>query len=488
MTGHEGTATTHHTADGIDHQQPGLEVNYPSGLEVDTRYTPTNASEGLQAVYPYQDDLKLPYTPNHSIAPVSKPGTHHNGEGQVGQNYDDQLYYSPSMEAIQMPQPKKTRKFSWIVVGAVAILVVLGAVLGGVLGSRAAKSSTSSDVSGASGNSTTNSTLTNIRSSSRLAVSGWRDGSVYRIRLFYQGQDQRLRMSTYASNESSWSDPISLTGLEYAAGDDTPLAASDSVQSSTQNQYKLYYLDRDSILRGHGFVDKQGAAEQGSRLELNDYPITIPPTSRLAAYWPFIVSQDSDGAFRWIRYWGSAGNWWTNSTLDLIGSASAAMVVLPASAWYLDKGGFAYRRSDGKMRTYLTDTNNNATGEAWGTADLSESIPSDTAIGGFAVARPNDSNNQTNTYLLYQDDSGTVQVVWQDDTSGWKGPSTYSAFDNADNGTDITCLTPAAWDGAGVEITSNQNMNRCYFQVNNKVREVYYDGSNWNDQGYLPIT
>lgn len=131
------------------------------------------------------------------------------------------------------------------------------------------------------------------------------------------------------------------------------------------------------------------------------------------------------------------------------------------------------------------DTNRSA-------ADLSASIPEDTPIGGFAVGRPSSSSsssvNQTNTYLLYQDDSGKIQVVWQDDTAGWKGPSYYDAFAGADNGTDITCLTAAAWDAAGVEVTTNQNMNRCYFQVGNKVREVYYDGSNWNNQGYLPIT
>jgi hypothetical protein len=121
-------------------------------------------------------------------------------------------------------------------------------------------------------------------------------------------------------------------------------------------------------------------------------------------------------------------------------------------------------------------------------ADLSMTVPSSSAIGGFAVGRPNNSENMTNTYLLYQDDSGTIQVVWQDDTTGWKGPSTYDAFDGADNGTDITCLTPAAWNAANVTVTSNQNMNRCYFQVQNQVREVYFDGSNWNDEGYLPIT
>lgn len=122
------------------------------------------------------------------------------------------------------------------------------------------------------------------------------------------------------------------------------------------------------MLRGQGFEDYSGAPQQGTRLKINDYPVTVPSSSRLAAYWPFVVSQDSNGAFRWIRYWGAgATNWWTNSTLSIIGSSSAGMVVLPASQYYLDKGGFAYRRSDGKMRTYLTDTDNNVTGTAWGT-------------------------------------------------------------------------------------------------------------------------
>ncbi|KAK9420617.1 hypothetical protein SUNI508_06357 [Seiridium unicorne] len=482
MTSHGGP---HHQDD-----QPGLEVdNYNSGLEVDTRYMSAD-SEGLQTV-PYQDEPK--YGHEQNAAPASTAGSYYASHDHVTpglqtatlSNYDGQPYQNAPTEA--PTTPRGSRKTIWIIVGAIAVLVIIGAVLGGVLGSRAAKSN-SNDSSASSGNSTSNSTaLDNIRSRSRLAVTGWRDGSNSRARLFYQGPDQKLRMSTYASNET-WSDPIVLTDLEHAANDNTPLAAATSVEVDIA-QVKVMYLDQNAILRGQGFQDASGQAQQGQRLVLNDYPITVDSTSRLASYWPFVVSQDADGAFRWIRYWGAgAEDWWTNDTLSVIGSSSAGMVVLPASAWYLDKGGFAYRRSDGKMRTYLTDTNNNATGTSWGTADLSEAIPDDTAIGGFAVARPNDTKNQTNTYLLYQDNSGTIQVVWQDDTSGWKGPSTYDAFDNADNGTDITCLTAAAWDASGHEVTSNQNMNRCYFQVGNKVREVYYDGSNWNDEGYLPIT
>ncbi|KAI1843451.1 hypothetical protein JX265_013333 [Neoarthrinium moseri] len=454
------------------HEQPGLEVNYQPGLEVDTRYLPGRDSEILQPV-PYQNEAKP--------SPLS----------YTGQHYGAQAYQSVPTEAAPAAAPatatrKRSRKVLWIVVGVVAVLVIIGAVLGGVLGSRTSEPDTN-DAS--SGSSTSNATsLENIRSGSRLAVTGYRDGSNYRMRLFYQGPDQKLRVSSYASNESSWSDPIVLTGLEHAAGENTPLAASLSVES-TPVQYKLIYVGENSVMRGHGYIDAQGQAEQGARLALNDYPLTVPPTSRLASYWPFIISQDSDGHFRWTRYWPApATTRWENSTLGVIGSTNAGMVVLPASSWYFNMGGFVYRRSDGKMMTYLADQNNNDTGTAWGSSELSQPIPEDSPIGGFAVARPASTTNQTNTYLLYQDKSGTIQVVSQDDTTGWKGPQTFSAFDNADNGTDIACLTPAAWDEAGVEITSNQQMNRCYFQVGNKVREVFYDGSKWNDEGYLPIT
>lgn len=212
--------------------QPGLEVNYQPGLEVDNRYTAGRESEGLQSV-PYQDEPK--YTPANAAAPVSSPGSYYTSPDHASlgvqtaalSNYDGQTYQGGPTEAAAAP--KRSRKTLWIIVGVIAVLVIIGAVVGGVLGSRAAKSNSGSS---AATNSTTNSTeLTNIRSTSRLAVTGWRDGDNYRIRLFYQGQDQKLRMSTYASNETSWSDSITLTGLEYTASDNTALAASVSVES-----------------------------------------------------------------------------------------------------------------------------------------------------------------------------------------------------------------------------------------------------------------
>lgn len=81
-----------------------------------------------------------------------------------------------------------------------------------------------------------------------------------------------------------------------------------------------------------------------------------------------------------------------------------------------------------------------------------------------------------------------LQVIWQDDSSGWQGPKTYSALAGADKGTDIACLNQAAWDQVNVKLSTATDMNRCYFQSGGKVKEVLFNGKAWKDLGYLPIT
>jgi hypothetical protein len=101
------------------------------------------------------------------------------------------------------------------------------------------------------------------------------------------------------------------------------------------------------------------------------------------------------------------------------------------------------------------------------------------------VPRPEDTNNNLNTYVLWQDTSGDIQVSWQDDGSGWKGPSTYPALKGADNGTSITCLTQSA--GLPLVLTGGYDMSRCYFQVGRALREIYYNGSDWSIIGNVPM-
>jgi hypothetical protein len=102
--------------------------------------------------------------------------------------------------------------------------------------SASSSSSSSSSPSSSSPSSTPSASqapdLQYIRSTSQLAVAGWQDDSTgnYRIRLFYQGPDNYLRCSIYASNET-WQDPLTLDSLDKVAMDKTPLAAAVSLES-----------------------------------------------------------------------------------------------------------------------------------------------------------------------------------------------------------------------------------------------------------------
>jgi hypothetical protein len=113
------------------------------------------------------------------------------------------------------------------------------------------------------------------------------------------------------------------------------------------------------------------------------------------------------------------------------------------------------------------------------------SVPTNTSIGAFAYARTADL---INTYVLFQKDQGDIYVAYQDDSSGWKGPTTYSVLSGADNGTDIACVTMGTWDAANVNMSSLTNMNRCYYQSGTKIKEVWFDGATWHDMGFLPMS
>jgi hypothetical protein len=113
-------------------------------------------------------------------------------------------------------------------------------------------------------------------------------------------------------------------------------------------------------------------------------------------------------------------------------------------------------------------------------------IPKGSSIGAFAV-----QNRQQapilDKYVLYQDISGTIQLMWQDDESGWKGPTNPSAFLEADNGTSIACLTPMAWRGTSL-IHGFVQTCRCYFQSDGALKEVWYNGDDWQIAKTIPTT
>lgn len=108
-------------------------------------------------------------------------------------------------------------------------------------------------------------------------------------------------------------------------------------------------------------------------------------------------------------------------------------------------------------------------------------IPKGSSIGALFI--PTINGTDSNVYVLWQDTTGDIQV--SDSNSGWTGSTTYDALKNADNGTSITCLTPVTW--YNVSMGTGPSLGRCYFQVNNAVREVEVEGGQWKVLGDVPI-
>jgi hypothetical protein len=95
-------------------------------------------------------------------------------------------------------------RICWLIV-AIAALVALAIILGALLSIKHHPSSPTSTVTTTISEPT--STPTAIRHNSGLAVTGWRNGSYFSIRLFYQGQDSYLRISQFESMTGKWSTP-----------------------------------------------------------------------------------------------------------------------------------------------------------------------------------------------------------------------------------------------------------------------------------------
>lgn len=113
-------------------------------------------------------------------------------------------------------------------------------------------------------------------------------------------------------------------------------------------------------------------------------------------------------------------------------------------------------------------------------------IPANAAMGAFTVPRGSDTTDGAmNTYILWQDNTGALQMTWEDDGTGWRTSSTPASLGSPDKGTGISCLTPTLW--AVASLLSDYGMARCYYLVDGNIREIQYDGSNWSVIGNVQI-
>ncbi|KAI5927718.1 hypothetical protein F4810DRAFT_706462 [Camillea tinctor] len=389
------------------------------------------------------------------------------------------------------------RRKQWSI-GGIIVVIIIGVVLGAVLGTTVARSSSSSK--NASTNTSNEPSPTTIKAYSKIAVTGYRldSGDDYAIRLFFQDPQDQLRFMSKESTSDNWTDSTILDTLPYAPRKDGAIAASAYMNSGTKPILELFYEDEDSIARSQMFnfeLENGTLPLKGRSSSLNDYPLDMGTGTSISSFFPYVVTQDADNKVRWTIMYGMNGSnpqspWWVNDTdLGIEASAGSSLVNLPAAQNYSDASGVVYRSTDGKLSCKLrNDSAESTQGTSWTHGTLSQDIPANTSIGAFTVGRPYDSDNQVNTYILYQDDDDAIQVVWQADSSGWQGPQTYEALGGAIRGTDIACLTPGAFPRTAQGISREQDMNRCFFQVDGgRVKEVWYDGSNWVDAGIVPI-
>ncbi|KAF2669635.1 hypothetical protein BT63DRAFT_373088 [Microthyrium microscopicum] len=447
----------------------------------------TPIDSGLEVVRRSTD---LPEVVNHPPAPEFQIGERYE-KGQSGAlppEYTDQHPGAPT-------KPRRKRTL-WIVFAVLFIIVAIVAiVVGVVLGTRESKDTTKSGSTAGSSSGDINTTL--LRKNSPLAVTGWRNGSSLNVRLFYQGDDGNIRMNGYESGSKKWtaSPPIDTakagTALAASCFNASNFFAAPNATGSSSLLYfqiELFYTNNASLIKEWNFNESSDTGASGS---ISSLTFRTGASSRMSSYWPSLVFQDDSGTLTEIFYNSSVSQQaWNQRGLGLVGRNNSGLAEVPLTTNLaqntntpVDFGmGIFYQRDDFKPFDATRGTNLGA----WSANNLNVSIPQNSSIGSFSVPRAGDSAKRTNLYVLWQDASGNIQYNWQDDNSGWKGPATSDALKGADLGTSIACLTPTIWPVT--DLQPKFDLSRCYYQVGGSLREVQFDGSNWNVLGFVPLT
>lgn len=405
---------------------------------------------------------------------------------ELPQVVEQYAYYAPEKEIVQAPAPRNSflhGRRLWILV-VVAVLIIVGAVLGGVLGTTLnhnSKNSSAQPATTTTSNPTAAPTSTSrpigIRENSPLAVTGWRTGGNFSIRVYFQNDDNYLSYSAYESGTGNWTQASNFTTAKAGS----PLAVTNFNHSfyatDTTYQIELFYLDNQNHIVEWNWDNTTTTGKSGS---LTQNTITAGSQTRLTTYWPFIIWEDSSNNLQEIVYDCTVPGCWSMAPVNVSASANGGLVIVPQTQNLTEMDVF-YQRDDGKVIDY---SRNSTSGLFTTAGTFSGSIPSAANIAVFSSAR--NGSSSLNQYILYQDTTSTIQVVWEDDASGWKGPSTFTAFKGADNGTSITCLTPSSWFNLPLEVS--QDMTRCYFQAGGALREVLNNGTDWTIVGNVPIS
>ncbi|KAF2650228.1 hypothetical protein K491DRAFT_697435 [Lophiostoma macrostomum CBS 122681] len=393
------------------------------------------------------------------------------------------------------------RMLVWLIAVFIAVLVlaiVLGAVLGTFVSSKH-KSSPQPSITEIPASTTPTPTPTggvppseptamplHIQS---LTVTGWSypDSSEhYSVTLFSQGTDGYLSRHSFDSTTGNWTRVSDFV----AAKSGTPLTASSLNAEyyagqpnysfgNTHYQSQVVYLNNDNDINEWIFPDS--GPELGQPGSLTQQMYIAHPETQLAFYWPSLIYQGMSGEVREAQFQCyQEGECWNEHVLHTSEAANGTKLVTVPRGNNLTSMSLFYREDGGRFVDHKEDDGNS---QIYANEAFSSLIPTDSAVTAFSSRRPGDAQ-ALNTYLLWQNESGTVQMSWSDNENGWRAPVTDQAFNGAEKNTAIACLTGLTF--SGFPLAQGTELSRCYFQAGAAVREVSFDGNAWRVVGNVP--
>lgn len=241
---------------------------------------------------------------------------------------------------------------------------------------------------------------------------------------------------------------------------------------------------------------REGFSRGGLTDSINDAQYTISNTgTQMAAYWPSTILQAANGDIMEVFYDYKSPRFQEPKAVGPTASPGSALVILPREVTHSagdqtesSSARIVYRGTDGRLRNFDRSSDGQ---ELTPSGQLPVTVDSNFTMAGFAVARLDTGSQKStalNTWILYQDSkTGKISYVYEDDTSGWKGPKTDAVFDGADNPTHLACVTAGSAKAPEIPLATSHDLSHCFFQVNRRLKHVHFDGSSWSDMGLVPI-
>jgi hypothetical protein len=401
------------------------------------------------------------------------------------------------------------RRKRYIILLMVAIvLVFLGAVLGGVLGARHAKSGGDATDSDAASATSTDPPVPEASMSSSparpspsavqafpdkqgykktVAAASWHNQANEEDQSFvaYRTGSTSIQISRYVkpyiSDDGFWDEPHTknISSLDPSS----PLAIGQLSMNGT-TYIDMTYLDGDMFLSGSLF----DTSKQWNDLELRKERELrkLSPEVRIAAYGILMLFSDGPSKLTLRRRYGNDARWGTEvfADGDFEMASDSQLAVVPLSANYTK----VY--NDRAMAAFYQDKNNKL--RALYHSQLDKGPPSwpaefpdiemapGASFSAFSVRRsPSFDNELVTTFIVYQEKSSTMKMLWTDDGKEWQSSSP-DGLKGADKDSDIACTTPETLDDDDYWTLGNgSSMTRCYFFEGDTLVKVQLKDREW---------